>query len=303
MKKIDIALALYNGEKFLATQLDSIANQTYQSFIIHICDDGSHDSTIDLCKNHELYKVGKLIIHEISRVGSAHKNFVRVLKYCNNDYIAFCDQDDYWMPDKLEQLLKLMAEKEKSCSVGKPILVFSDLEVVDSKLEVIYPSFYATSVKSSECKSPFDFILSNHIPGCVMLFNKALKDKSLPIPEDFRMHDWWICFVASYYGEIFFCKKPLIKYRQHGENTVGVVGIKSNKKLFGFFYFFQCLFEKSKKTKENYFIKVSNDTNINQILFNKFLREELSFIEKIKIFKIMKIGEGKFVAALVWFLL
>jgi glycosyltransferase involved in cell wall biosynthesis len=143
---VSIALATYNGSRYITELLDSIKSQTYNNFIIHVCDDGSSDNTLELLHQHPLYTEGKLIVHDVTGGQGALKNFKRSLSYCNTDYICLCDQDDYWMPDKLETLLSSMKDKENE--FGEPVLVFSDLEVVDSTLNCIHSSFsgYLTKV-------------------------------------------------------------------------------------------------------------------------------------------------------------
>lgn len=108
---VSIALATYNGSHYITELLDSIKSQTYNNFIIHVCDDGSSDNTLELLHQHPLYKEGKLIVHDVTGGQGALKNFKRSLSYCNTDYICLCDQDDYWMPDKLETLLSSMKDK------------------------------------------------------------------------------------------------------------------------------------------------------------------------------------------------
>jgi glycosyltransferase involved in cell wall biosynthesis len=220
---ISIALATYNGEKYINELLDSINQQTYKNFILHICDDGSTDNTVNAIQSHPLFLNGKAIIHSCDGGLGALRNFKRTITYCNTKYICPCDQDDYWESSKLETLYRFI--KEKEAEQNKPILIFSDLEIVDSELNCIHESFYSVSNKSRECHNPEDFLISNHIPGCVMMFNHELKVIFEPIPDDVRMHDWWIALIAAYYGEIFYCNATLIKYRQHGGNVVGASGM------------------------------------------------------------------------------
>ena len=232
MEVIGIAMATYNGAKYIEEMLDSIAAQSYKFFIIHICDDGSTDDTINLIKSHYLYINGKIIIHSQEGGNGAYKNFKRTLSFCNEKYISLCDQDDYWHKDKLRILLAEIKNRENS-SFDKPVLIYSDLEIVNDKLEVLNSSFYDNSMKSSTAVKPQDFIVSNHIPGCAMFFNHALKKIFEPMPDAIRMHDWWICLVAASFGEIKFVNYKLIKYRQHSNNTVGAPGIlKGSKSIY-----------------------------------------------------------------------
>ncbi|MHA0974012.1 glycosyltransferase family 2 protein [Enterobacter ludwigii] len=226
-KIVSIALATYNGSKYITEMLDSIEKQTYSHYIVHVCDDGSTDNTINIIESHNLFKQQKIVIHDTSGGNGALKNFIRTIYHCPLGYVALCDQDDYWVPEKLSILLDRIKTSEKM-NPG-PKLIFSDLEIVDSELNCQYPSFYSVSYKSSACSDPIDFLISNHIPGCAMLFNKELKALIEPIPDNVRMHDWWIALLAATFGEIIFEPASLIKYRQHGGNTIGAADMISKK--------------------------------------------------------------------------
>ncbi|WP_042859234.1 glycosyltransferase family 2 protein [Dickeya sp. NCPPB 3274] len=227
--RISIALATYNGGRYVRQQLDSIQHQTHQDFIIHVCDDGSRDNTLEVIRSHELYQQGKIRLYPGKGGLGAMKNFRRVIACCEDRYIALCDQDDYWVPEKLERLLNEAKAHEQGGAT--PVLAFSDLEIVDAVLGPLHPSFYRASIKSSAASQPEDFVVSNHIPGCAMLFNRALKQLMEPMPDDIRMHDWWIAMIAAHSGKIAYVDMPLIKYRQHGNNTVGVPGILRKRLL------------------------------------------------------------------------
>ncbi|WP_033569322.1 glycosyltransferase family 2 protein [Dickeya undicola] len=227
--RISIALATYNGGRYVRQQLDSIQHQTHQDFIIHVCDDGSRDNTLEIIRSHELYQQGKIRLYPGKGGLGAMKNFRRAIACCEDRYITLCDQDDYWVPEKLERLLNEAKMHEQEGAT--PVLAFSDLEIVDAVLGPLHPSFYRASIKSSAASQPEDFVVSNHIPGCAMLFNRALKQLIEPMPDDIRMHDWWIAMIAAHSGKIAYVDTPLIKYRQHGNNTVGVPGILRKRLL------------------------------------------------------------------------
>ena len=108
------------------------------------------------------------------------------------------------------------------------MLAFSDIEVVGSNLEPLAPSFFALDGKSTDCREPRDFLLANHVPGCSMLFNRALLARARPIPRDFHMHDWWLILTAAAFGDVGFVDRPLLKYRQHATNVFGAVERRSS---------------------------------------------------------------------------
>jgi len=238
---IGIALATYNGSKHVEVMLDSIHAQTFKLFHVHLCDDGSKDNTLDIIKSTKLYKEGRVTLHEVSGGFGAMANFRRAISYCDENYIVLCDQDDYWDPYKLEIMVERMQSLEKNHDT--PILVFSDLEIVNKGLETMFKSFFRASSKNSSCSNPEDFVINNHVPGCAMMFNNISRQYFEKIPDNVRMHDWWIIFIVSLYGVIDYIDVPLIKYRQHDNNTVGVPGIYSKnssitklKELKGFLF-------------------------------------------------------------------
>ncbi|EIV5267514.1 glycosyltransferase family 2 protein [Klebsiella pneumoniae] len=298
---VSIALATYNGSRYINELLNSIKLQTYNNFIIHVCDDGSSDNTLELLHQHPLYNEGRLIVHDVTGGQGALKNFKRSLSYCDTDYICLCDQDDYWMPDKLETLLSIMKDKENE--IGEPVLVFSDLEVVDSTLNCIHKSFFRISNKSNQCRNPEDFLISNHIPGCVMMFNRSLKNLFDPIPDDVRMHDWWIALIAAYYGNIFYANKPLIKYRQHGGNVVGASGMfKQEGITLAMIRNIPELLRRNKVITSRFVERFNNLANptVKNEKFLSLVLGKITYKERLSLLKKVKSGESKYLTYLVW---
>lgn len=302
---IDIALATFNGEKYITAMLDSIEGQSFHNFIIHICDDGSIDNTLLIIKNHPLYLQRKICIHETTGGNGALMNFRRVLKYCNAPYVALCDQDDYWYSHKLSAMLDccINSNHEKN----HPILVFSDIEVVDKNLNRIKKSFFSNTQKNNKCSKPEDFIVSNHIPGCSMMFNQELKNFFEPMPIDIRMHDWWIALVASLYGRIIYLDETLIKYRQHENNTVGALGCERRNILLECIAYarsFPTMLRRSKKIKNELlnlnkrFVIPDKHAELIRVINGKS-----SILEKISMAKKSHSGTYNVMAYLTWFFL
>lgn len=219
MKKVTIMLATYNGEKFIKEQLDSIVSQTYTNWELLISDDYSKDNTFNILKKYQREYSDKIFLTKNDeQIHSAKGNFINLFNHVNNsDYYMFCDQDDVWENNKIEILINQISNYDDT----KPILMYSDLKIVDKNLNTINDSFMKFT-KNYFPKDDFkNFLLENHIPGCVMFFNKALKKKITYIPECCRMHDWWVALCASTYGKIIFIDQPLNLYRQHEKNTIG----------------------------------------------------------------------------------
>lgn len=226
--KTAILMSTYNGEKYLEDQIKSLKSQTWKKWDLYVRDDGSTDHTLKIIKN--LARKDKRI-HFISD-SEEHlrpmKSFIKLLGEVSADYYFFCDQDDYWLPNKLELMLAEIENKNNTI----PQLVYCGLKCVDENLKPIVNDFENLLGKVNG-KSRF---IGNDMPGCVMLFNKKLRDlaiKYITSYENIVMHDWWIALVAQTFGDITFFDKKLILYRQHGDNSIGA-GINGGviKKIF-----------------------------------------------------------------------
>lgn len=221
--KVGILLATYNGEKYLKEQLDSIIDQTYKNWIIYISDDHSTDNTTDIiCEYKELYKDKIVVIENENKLSSAKMNFANLFEKVDKlDYYIFCDQDDVWDKEKITKLLYSI-KKEEKLSKDLPILVYSDLKIVDEKLDIISDSLVRYENKFLPKNNIFNHILiENYFPGCAIMFNAKLKDKVKDIYSECEMHDWWLTLVAAFCGKIVYIDEPLHLYRQHTNNTIG----------------------------------------------------------------------------------
>ncbi len=212
-------LAVFDGEKYLKEQIDSILNQTVKNIKIIIRDDGSRDSSPqiidDYCNKYPQ------IISKLDGVptGSAKQNFAELLKNCDSDYIMFCDQDDVWLPEKIEKTLEEMKKAEHG---GKtPVLVHTDLKVVDQSLNVISPSFFKFQKLIQDDITLPKLLVQNYVTGCTVMINRALQEKCGLIPKECIMHDWWLALVAILFGELVCINEPTMLYRQHSDNQVG----------------------------------------------------------------------------------
>jgi hypothetical protein len=147
-------------------------------------------------------------------------------------YVLPCDQDDVWRPDKLSRMLAAMAALEERHGRATPLLVHSDLEVVDRALRALHPSFLAYQGLRHEGRDPLRVLLvQNFVTGCASLLNAPLLDLALPLPAACLMHDWWTAQCAAAAGALGFVPEPLVRYRQHGANEVGAGGAFGNLKV------------------------------------------------------------------------
>lgn len=227
---IDILLATYNGEKFLGEQIDSILNQTYHDWRIIVSDDCSKDSTIELLKYYKDKYPDKFEIHLNKKSsGGAKYNFYKLINLAKNQYVMFCDQDDVWCKDKIETTFNAMLAAEKRFGVNTPLLVHSDLCVVDKQLNVINKSMFAMQNMNCHKDKLNNLLVTNIVTGCTMMINKALLELANVQPRYFVMHDMWLALIAATFGHIEFINSSTILYRQHGDNSVGAKDVASWK--------------------------------------------------------------------------
>lgn len=220
-KKTSILLATYNGKQYLNEQLNSLVSQTHINFEIIAKDDFSSDNTIKILK---FYNVKILDTKEKLGVKGSFSSLLNyAIENTNSEYFMFCDQDDVWENDKVEKTLVKMQEMEKEFG-DIPLLVHTDLKVVDEKLNTINSSFMNFQ-NINPMKNKFNnLLMQNIITGCTVMINRKLAQKCLPIPDYAMIHDSWIGLVASKFGKIGYMNEGTIKYRQHTSNTIGAKG-------------------------------------------------------------------------------
>lgn len=222
MGNIAILLAAYNGEKYFREQLDSLYEQSFKDWSVYVHDDGSADPTCNVLKEYA-EKYDNFFILDYPAQHGAKNNFLSLLQAVNADYYLFCDQDDKWRTDKIEKQITKIREIERD-NPGKPALVFSDLSVVDGELNLINESMWRTERIHPEYLTTFDEGGAlEFVTGCTMLFNKQAKDVVVFPADKAVMHDIWIalCVLRSE-GIVKAIYEPLLFYRQHGNNVLGV---------------------------------------------------------------------------------
>lgn len=202
--RISVCMATYNGERFIKEQLDSILHQLSKEDEIIISDDSSTDKTIEIIKS---FNDKRILLYENQKFKSPIFNFENSIMHSTGDYIFLSDQDDVWMPNKVEMIKDFLVNHD---------LVVSDANIIDSEGNIINNSFYLlNNSKNGLIKN----VIKNSYLGCTMAFNRKILKKALPFPKDIPMHDWWIGLIGELYGKTIFIKDPLISYRRHGENA------------------------------------------------------------------------------------
>ncbi|SFV62308.1 Alpha-L-Rha alpha-1,3-L-rhamnosyltransferase [hydrothermal vent metagenome] len=224
MNQIAILLSTYNGEKFIKEQLTSLAEQSYREFDIYIRDDGSSDKTLEYID--KFIQDSDLSIKLLSgdeNVGALLSFFTLLREVSAIDrygYIMFCDQDDIWLSNKVEISIERMQELERSYP-DLPLLIHSDLTVVDERLDTIDSSYWSYQQIDPTRTDLNHLLVENVITGCTTIINSNLAKLALPIPTDAIMHDWWLGLVATTLGKIDYIETSTILYRQHSQNEIG----------------------------------------------------------------------------------
>ena len=234
---VDVLMATYNGEKYVAEQIESILNQTYPKIRLIISDDGSTDNTKNILEEYAK-KDNRIIIASHTERFGVVKNFEFLLSKVESPLYMFSDQDDYWESDKIKCSVECM-KKENA------ILVFGDLEVVDAGLNTIYKSFGDFMLLNRKIKKYINSnrlnYLYNCVTGCTVLGKKENIKDIIPMPTNskYLIHDHWIGLALSLKGKLAYMNETHIKYRQHGNNQIGTnkvshgfSSIKDVRKLF-----------------------------------------------------------------------
>ena len=226
---VTVLLCTYNGAAYVRAQLQSILDQTVPDLHVVVSDDGSTDETLAIVEAMAVAHPGRItILRQDPPTGSAQRHFLKLLverAYDMADYIMLSDQDDVWLPDKVEKTLARMQADEAACraagEANASILVHCDSRIVDRALREIAPSFVAyQKMTPSRCQLQ-QLLVQNNVVGGALMMNRALAERITAIPAHCVMHDQWIALVASAFGHIDFVPESLYLYRQHGDNVLG----------------------------------------------------------------------------------
>lgn len=250
MSEVAILLATYNGEKYISELVKSLMEQSYQDFVCYVHDDGSNDNTVSIIRNIQNQYSEKFVILDYPATGSSKANFMSMLNYVKEPYVMFADQDDFWLPDKVEVSLNAIKNMEDK-NEPIPILVFTDLEVVDSELRTIKESFMKT-MKFDPTRIKYQQLMAENVgAGCTMIMNKSLLEIVKRLKEicNIRMHDGWFMVVAAIYGNIYYINRPTILYRQHESNVLGSKKSSFISRLWNNIKFFMNGTNKAKKNE------------------------------------------------------
>jgi glycosyltransferase involved in cell wall biosynthesis len=212
---VSIVMATYNGSLYLAEQMESLLAQSYRNLEIIIVDDCSLDNTVEILKKFQEKNPSINIISNETNLGYI-KNFEKGCSLARGEYIALCDQDDYWHPDKI---------KHMQAAIGNYPLIYCDSVLCDESLQPI-----GVNISDRGNCRDYDNCLQQaifcRIYGHATLIKKEFLLKTIPFLAVIP-HDWWICYMATFYGGMKYLDEPLANYRQHSANIFGAAGGKS----------------------------------------------------------------------------
>lgn len=233
---ISVCLTTFNGEKYILQQVQSIICQLNNTDELIVSDDGSTDRTLEIIRNLNDKRI-KIFSNTNKGIIS---NVENALNRVSGDYIFLSDQDDVWLPDKVEKCLKALKDVD---------LVTTDCYVTDKDLNLISNSFFQHNNSS---QNKWKALLRNPYLGCCMAFNRNVLKDALPFPTNIPMHDIWLGNVAAFRYKVKFIDEKLIYYRRHGFN----------------------LSTASEPTKANLWLQIKYRTPIIQGLINLFFKKQ-----------------------------
>lgn len=223
--KIVVLLATHNGAKFLFEQINSILSQSYNRFDLMISDDCSDDGTFELLTELESrHQNIRLINKERRHFGSPQKNFIHLAKTAlelNYDHYFFSDQDDVWDEQKVVTQISQLSVMEKNYGIDMPLLVHSDLTIVDSDLNTLNWSFFASQRIFLRNINWWFVVCSNIVTGSTMAVNKSQMNLFLKFADENLLHDHQMAIIACRFGRVYSSALSLVNYRQHQSNTIG----------------------------------------------------------------------------------
>jgi glycosyltransferase involved in cell wall biosynthesis len=214
---VSVVLGTYNGATYLREQLDSVLAQTWTSLEIITIDDGSTDATVSILQEYAARDPRIRIVVNEQNLGFI-RNFEKGCSLATGRWIALCDQDDYWMPDKVEKMVK---------AIGDHPMVYCDSILCDEHLQPL-GNRISDLVHYQSFDDPRQLCVFSRMYGHATLITRRLFQQSQPFLKEVP-HDGWLAYHATLYGGVLYLPEVLVKYRQHATNVFGVVGRKKKK--------------------------------------------------------------------------
>lgn len=200
-------MATFNGEKYIIKQLESILSQLCEDDEIIISDDSSTDRTIEYIED---LNDKRIKLFRNKKFKNPIYNFENSIAHSSGEIIFMSDQDDLWLPHKVEMVSSVFQNNPDIT------LVASEAQIINEEDEVTLKTFYPGIIKFSPKVLPN--IIKNRFLGCTLAFRRSILDVLLPFPQYLPMHDSWIGIMNQLYGRVHFIDTPLISYRRHDQN-------------------------------------------------------------------------------------
>jgi len=213
---VSVVIATYNGERFLEQQINSVLAQTIKPAEIVVCDDDSTDNTIAILEkfstNHQLK-----YYRNTKRMGVV-ENFKKAVSLATpGNYIALCDQDDIWLPQKIEKSIEALSKIDDGIS---PAMIYSDLILIDSDEHLLNPSVDNELGHDKYHHCLETLLFGNFVLGCTVMMNESMRKFFSDIPKNKAFnHDTWITLIAFTFGKVSRLNQPYIMYRSHADNV------------------------------------------------------------------------------------
>lgn len=219
-------MSTYNGGQYLREQIESFFVQTNKDWQLFARDDGSKDNTVEILSEYaKKYPQQIHVVDDVRENLGAGQSFMHLLEVTDADYFMFSDQDDVWMPEKIERTLRKLQEMESQYP-GEAVGVFTDLTVVDKNLSILMPSLWKGDNRHPEYTRNFykQWVNRHATYGCTQMINRAAKSVVLPYRQFegvMGAHDNWVEYILIRLGKYDYLEESTILYRQHGTNVVG----------------------------------------------------------------------------------
>lgn len=207
MCKVDILMATYNGEKYVAQQIRSLQNQTYEDWNLWVHDDGSSDYTVGIVRRMAETDHRIRLVEDGVRLHSPAWNFMHLLAFSKAEYTMFCDQDDIWLENKLEVLMEAMSFRNQEL----PQAVYGNgyIYKVDTG-EISGKALLSTPTRLGDA-----LFANGGVQGCAILMNRSLREICMDTPPVLCMHDHLVTLAALTFGNLTYVDCPLMLYRRH----------------------------------------------------------------------------------------
>ncbi|MEI2683246.1 glycosyltransferase family 2 protein [Erwinia aphidicola] len=218
-KFVAVLLSTYNGQEFLKEQLDSLISQNNNNFKVFIRDDGSNDKTLNICRDYQERYDDKFLVldDDLGNLGVT-RSFEKLMQTVNSELYMFCDQDDIWLPNKINSAISHYNDFANKYSKERPVMFYTDLIPFKDSNTIISNS-YLKLINADTNPELDDLIFSVPTWGCTCIFNAAMKDKALPMPRYIRYHDGWLCLLAYLSNSLIYIDECDIYYRLHDKNS------------------------------------------------------------------------------------